>query len=143
MKIYCDYPTPWQATFQDPATPYMEGLINLHHDIMFILLILSGLVFWMLFKTLYAFDSSRNPVPSKVVHASTLEIVWTILPSLVLVVIALPSFTLLYSLEETADPAITLKAIGRQWYWTYEYTDYEMLLESLSYLIATWFHKMS
>ena len=93
MKIYCDYPTPWQATFQDPATPYMEGLINLHHDIMFILFILSGLVFWMLFKTLYAFDHTKNPVPSKVVHASTLEIVWTILPSLVLVVIAFPSFT--------------------------------------------------
>jgi len=125
MKIYCDYPTPWLATFQDPATLYMEGLINLHHDIMFILFILSGLVFWMLGKTVYSFDHQKNPVPSKVVHASTLEIVWTILPSVVLVFIALPSFTLLYSLEETADPAITLKAIGRQWYWTYEYTDYE------------------
>ena len=89
---------------------------------------LSGLVFWMLFKTLYAFDHTKNPIPSKVVHASTLEIVWTILPSLVLVVIALPSFTLLYSLEETADPAITLKVIGHQWYWSYELSDPSLVL---------------
>jgi len=108
MKIYCDYPTPWLATFQDPATPYMEGLINLHHDIMFILFILSGLVFWMLGKTVYSFDHQKNPVPSKVVHASTLEIVWTILPSVVLVFIALPSFTLLYSLEGTGHMSILI-----------------------------------
>ncbi len=122
--VLCDYPQPWQKSFQDPATPYMEGLINLHHDVMFYMCVIAGLVFWMLFKTVYAFHHSKNAVPSRVVHATTLEIVWTIAPSLVLIVIALPSFTLLYSLEETADPAITIKAIGRQWYWSYEYSDY-------------------
>lgn len=122
--VLCDAPSPWQMLFQDPASPLMEGIINLHHDIMFFLFVIAGVVFWMLARTLYLFRASVNKKPSKVVHGTMLEIVWTVTPSIILMLIAVPSFALLYSLEEVIDPAITLKAIGRQWYWSYEYSDY-------------------
>jgi cytochrome c oxidase subunit 2 len=73
---------------------------------------------------LYHFHESKNPIPEKIIHGTTIEIAWTIAPSLVLVLIALPSFALLYSIDEVVDPSVTLKAIGHQWYWSYEYSDY-------------------
>jgi cytochrome c oxidase subunit 2 len=78
----------------------------------------------MLSRTLWHFAASRNAIPSKIVHGTTIEIAWTVTPSLILMIIALPSFALLYSMDEVVDPAITVKAIGHQWYWTYEYSDY-------------------
>jgi cytochrome c oxidase subunit 2 len=81
-------------------------------------------VLWMLTRTLYHFHHSRNPIPEKIIHGTTIEIVWTVAPSLILVLIAIPSFALLYSMDEVVDPAVTLKAIGHQWYWSYEYSDY-------------------
>jgi cytochrome c oxidase subunit 2 len=81
-------------------------------------------VLWMLTRTLYHFHHSRNPTPEKIIHGTTIEIVWTVAPSLILVLIAIPSFALLYSMDEVVDPAVTLKAIGHQWYWSYEYSDY-------------------
>jgi len=123
-SVWCDYPQDWQVTFQDPASPLMEGIINLHHDIMFFMFVIAGVVFWMLGRTLYLFNHKRNEVPSRNTHGTTLEIVWTVTPSILLMIIAVPSFALLYSLEEVIDPAITMKAIGRQWYWSYEYSDY-------------------
>lgn len=79
----------------------------------------------MLSRCVYHFIHYKNPVPSTVVHGTTLEIVWTLIPALVLVVIAVPSFALLYSVDEIVDPALTVKVIGHQWYWSYEYSDYE------------------
>lgn len=114
----------WQTGFQDPATPVMEGIVNLHNDIMFFLVVIGGLTFWVLFRVVYGFDESRNTLPSKTVHGTTIEIVWTITPALVLMIIAVPSFALLYAMDEIIDPAITLKVIGHQWYWSYEYSDY-------------------
>eukprot|EP00894_Picocystis_sp_ML_P003384 jgi/Pico_ML_1/53901/g4369.t1 len=101
-----------------------QGLTDLHHDIFFFLLAIVGFVFWMLSRTLWHFHQSRNPQAHKVFHGTTIEVVWTVVPSLVLLVIALPSFALLYSLDEVVDPRVTVKAIGHQWYWTYEYSDY-------------------
>ena len=130
----------WQTGFQDPATPVMEGIVNLHNDIMFFLVVIGGLTFWVLFRTCYGFDETRNPTPSKTVHGTTIEIVWTITPALVLMIIAVPSFALLYAMDEIIDPAMTLKVIGHQWYWSYEYSDYNLPgCESLafdSYMLA-------
>jgi cytochrome c oxidase subunit 2 len=117
-----DYAQPWQILFQDPATPIMEGIINLHHDIMFILIIISVLVAWMLLRCINLFKN--NPNPKNFTHGETIEIIWTITPSLILMIIGVPSFTLLYSMDEVIDPAVTVKAIGHQWYWSYEYSDY-------------------
>jgi cytochrome c oxidase subunit 2 len=117
--------TNWQLGFQDPATTIMQGIIDLHHDIMFFLTVVCVFVVWMMLRTMYHFYHVRNPIPEKIIHGQTIEIVWTVMPSLVLVVIAAPSFALLYSMEEVVDPALTIKAIGHQWYWSYEYSDYE------------------
>ena len=81
-------------------------------------------VMWMLSRTLYHFSQLKNPVPEKLIHGTTIEIAWTVAPSLILVLIAIPSFALLYSMDEVVDPAVTIKAIGHQWYWSYEYSDY-------------------
>lgn len=121
---YQDAPEAWQMGFQDPATPVMQGIVDLHHDICFFLLVVLVFVLWMLSRTLYHFHALRNPIPEKILHGTTIEIVWTIVPSLILVLIALPSFALLYSMDELVDPAVTVKAIGHQWYWSYEYSDY-------------------
>jgi cytochrome c oxidase subunit 2 len=114
----------WQLGFQDAATPMMQGIIDLHHDIFVLLSIILIFVLWMLVRALWHFHYQRNPIPFRMVHGTTMEIIWTIFPSLILMLIAIPSFALLYSMDEIVDPAITIKAIGHQWYWTYEYSDY-------------------
>jgi cytochrome c oxidase subunit 2 len=123
QKSFCDAPEPWQLYFQESATPTMDGIINLHNDIMAIIVFTGIFTFWMLGRT-YLFAAERNKVASKVVHGTVIELVWTIIPSLILITIAIPSFALLYSMDEIIDPAMTLKVIGHQWYWSYEYSDY-------------------
>lgn len=119
----CDYAQPWQIGFQDPATPIMEGIVDLHHDIMFFLTVIAIFVSYLLMRVCIVFHKNKNNF-SKIVHGKVIEIVWTILPSFVLALIAVPSFALLYSMDEIIDPAITIKIIGHQWYWSYEYSDY-------------------
>jgi len=119
-----DAPEPWQMGFQDPATPIMQGLIDLHHDITFFVVFVAIFVLWMIARTLYHFHASKNPFPEKIIHGTVIEIAWTVTPSIILIFIAIPSFALLYSLDEVVDPAVTVKAIGHQWYWSYEYSDY-------------------
>lgn len=79
---------------------------------------------WRRARCLHFFSSDRNPVPETTVHGTTLEIVWTIVPALILVGIAVPSFALLYAIDEIIEPAVTVKCVGHQWYWSYEYGDY-------------------
>ena len=121
-----DAPEAWQIGFQDPATPVMQGIIDLHHDICFFMLFVLVFVMWILSRTLYHFSSTKNLVPEKIIHGTTIEIAWTVTPSLILVLIAVPSFALLYSMDSVVDPAVTIKAIGHQWYWSYEYSDYNL-----------------
>merc|ERR1712072_1615911 len=132
---YADCSEPWQMVFQDPATPVMEGIINSHHDIMFYIIIIVSGVTWTLIRCVVAYEEKANPIPDIFVHGTTLEIVWTITPAIVLMFIAVPSFALLYSMDEVIDPAITLKVVGHQWYWSYEYSDYTTLdgSETLNY----------
>nr|ULQ69113.1 cytochrome c oxidase subunit 2 [Cyperus glomeratus]ULQ69140.1 cytochrome c oxidase subunit 2 [Cyperus michelianus]WQM73817.1 cytochrome c oxidase subunit 2 [Cyperus rotundus]WRH36857.1 cytochrome c oxidase subunit 2 [Cyperus stolonifer] len=137
---YCDAAEPWQLGFQDPATPIMQGIIDLHHDIFFFLILILVFVLWMLVRALWHFNEKTNPIPQRIVHGTTIEIIWTIFPSIILMFIAIPSFALLYSMDEVVvDPAVTIKAIGHQWYWTYEYSDYnssdEQSLTFDSYMI--------
>lgn len=124
LAAFADAPEAWQLGFQDPATPIMQGIIDLHHDIVFFMIFVLVFVLWMITRTLYHFHSTKNPVPEKIIHGTAIEIAWTMTPSLILVLIAVPSFALLYSLDEVVDPAVTIKAIGHQWYWSYEYSDY-------------------
>jgi cytochrome c oxidase subunit 2 len=137
-----DAPEPWQFGFQDPATPIMEGIINFHNHIMFFLTVIGIAVMWLMYRVCVIYDENANLEVDNFTHSTVLEIVWTVVPALVLMVIAVPSFALLYSMDEMIDPAITLKVVGHQWYWSYEYSDYNHTTEGNeginfdSYMIA-------
>ena len=117
-----DVAEPWQIGFQDPATPVLEGIIDFHNDLMVLLTVIGIAVFWVIGRAWVLFE--ENPIPSQVVHGTTLEMIWTIIPAVILMFVAVPSFALLYSIDEILDPAVTLKVVGHQWYWSYEYSDY-------------------
>ena len=119
----------WQCLFQDSGTPTMEGIVNLHHDLTYILIIMCVLVVWLLSRALYFFNRKNNIKPAKFIHGTTIEIVWTTTPAIVLIFIAVPSLALLYSMDEIIDPAMTLKVMGHQWYWSYQYSDYTDVAE--------------
>lgn len=123
-RVSADVAVPWQLGLQDPATPVAEGIIHFHHDLMFILIFVVVFVGWMMLRVLQHFTADKHPVADGVVHGTVIEVVWTIIPALLLMVIAVPSFALLYSVDEIVDPALTVKIVGHQWYWSYEYSDY-------------------
>jgi cytochrome c oxidase subunit 2 len=136
-----DSSTAWQMYFQDAASPVMEGIINLHHYLMFFILFIFFFVLILMVRTLMYFHSNASTAntASNVVHGTVLEIVWTVIPSLILIVVALPSFALLYSIDEIIDPALTIKCVGHQWFWSYEYSDFESKIGHInfdSYMIA-------
>lgn len=137
----CDAAQKWQLGIQDPASPILEGMISFHNYLMFFVTVIGILVCWLLYYCVANFQADKNPTPTIFAHISQLEIIWTILPACVLVVIAIPSFSLLYSLDELIDPSLTLKIIGHQWYWSYEYSDFlSNTVGSLnydSYMVAT------
>jgi cytochrome c oxidase subunit 2 len=137
---FCDAATNWQLGIQEPSTPSAEGIIFFNNYLCFFLLAICILVFWFLRTIIILF--SNNPKVQLFTHSSLLEIVWTIFPAIILLFLAIPSFALLYSLDELIDPELTLKIIGHQWYWSYEYSDFSLLNsnESLSfdsYMVST------
>jgi cytochrome c oxidase subunit 2 len=140
LIVFNDAPENYQLGHQDPATTIVEGMIDFHGFLLLVLIIIGIFVCWMLFTLLKKFDHTIHSIPNKFTHASLLEIVWTIIPAIILLVIAWPSFVLLYSLDEYIDPSITLKIVGHQWYWSYEYSDFAVEKTSLNfdaYMIAT------
>jgi cytochrome c oxidase subunit 2 len=128
--VHADYPKPWQMYFQSPATPVMERLVDFHTLLLYveggIVLVVAALLIFVIVR----FRASKNKVPSKTAHNTLIEVVWTIIPVLILAVIAFPSFKLLYMMDVTPKAALTIKAIGNQWYWTYEYPDQGIRFDS-------------
>lgn len=123
--IFNDAPQPWQLGFQDSAAPGFTGLVTLHNTIGFYLIVISFGVFWVLGSLMYYYNTTKSPIPHKyLTHGTLLELIWTITPALILIAIAFPSFRLLYLLDEVISPTITIKVVGHQWYWSYEYSDY-------------------
>ena len=123
---FCDAPEAWQLDFQDPATPIMEGIINLHNDIMFFLVavfVFVSVFFYALTTQFSAVARTNKFYYLPVVHHATLEFIWTLVPAFILVAIAIPSFALIYSMDDLISAEYTLKVIGHQWYWTYELGD--------------------
>lgn len=122
--IFLDAPEPWKLGFQDGASPGFEGIVELHDSIMFFLIWILVAVFWVLISLMSYFRSTKSNLIYKYFnHGTLIELIWTISPALVLIAIAFPSFKLLYTLDEVIDPALTIKSIGHQWYWSYEYSD--------------------
>ena len=123
--IFNDAPQPWQIGFQDSAAPAFTGIVELHNTIFFYLIVICVGVFWVLGSVMYNFNSNNSPIVHKYLnHGTLIELIWTITPALILTVIAFPSFRLLYLLDEVTSPTITIKVVGHQWYWSYEYSDY-------------------
>ena len=120
---------PWQMGFQDPATPVMERIISFHNLLLVIIGVIVVFVMGLLLYVIIRFRASRNPVPSKTTHNTLIEVMWTAVPIMILVVIAVPSFRLLYFSDQVPEkkareagvPVMTIKATGHQWYWVYEY----------------------
>ena len=115
----------WQLSFQEPATDLMSDIISFHSYILMpIITGISILVLFLLLYIAFRFNSSRNQVASTTTHNTVVEILWTVIPVVLLIVIAIPSFRLLYVSETIPKADLTIKAIGNQWYWSYEYPDY-------------------
>jgi cytochrome c oxidase subunit II len=116
-------PHDWQMGFPPAYTPVMERVEWLHNLLLVIISLISLFVLALLIYVMFRFHASRNPEPTTVTHNTVLEIAWTIVPILILVIIAIPSFRLLYYGDKAEDAALTVKVTGHQWYWQYEYPD--------------------
>lgn len=136
--ISCDAPKPWGMYFQDSASPQMEALAELHDNIMFYLVIILFAVGWVMVSIIRNYV--KNKISNKYInHGTLIELVWTVTPALILILIAFPSFKLLYLMDEVTDPNLTVVAEGHQWYWSYQYPDFlsddDEELEFDSYLV--------
>jgi len=119
----------YQFGFSIPASPIMEGIINFHHDLFLFLTAICFFVFCLFIRCLFLFNNATNKKAIVVTHAPVLEIIWTIIPAVILVFVAIPSFSLLYSMDELIEPLLTIKVIGHQWYWSYEFLDPNILFK--------------
>ena len=140
LIIKLDAPEAWGIYFQDSATPQMEGLVELHDNIMYYLVIILFAVGWILLSIIRNFSINVSPISHKYLnHGTLIELIWTITPAVILILIAFPSFKLLYLMDEVSDPSMSILAEGHQWYWSYQYPDFldssEEFIEFDSYII--------
>ena len=113
-----------QLGFQTPASPSAEAIYSFHNMLLVIITLITIFVLGLLVYVMFRFSEKRNPTPSRTTHNTLIEVLWTGIPVIILVIIAVPSFKLLYAQEDVSDAEMTIKAIGRQWYWSYEYPDH-------------------
>jgi cytochrome c oxidase subunit 2 len=117
------HPTPWQTGLQDAGSPVMENIIWFHHLLLIIIAIITGVVLALLISVMVRFNQRAHPTPSRTTHRTSLEVAWTVIPIAILVFIAVPSFRLLFLEQNIPSADVTVKATGKQWYWTYGYPD--------------------
>jgi cytochrome c oxidase subunit 2 len=116
-------PTPWQLGLQDAASPVMADIVGFHNFLLFVITAITVFVLVLLLIIMLRFNARANPTPSRTTHNTPLEIIWTIVPVIILVMIAVPSFRLLFLQLDEPKPDLTVKATGKQWYWSYSYPD--------------------
>ncbi len=116
-------PHPWEMGMQHSYGPIKERIIDLHNLVLAIITVITVFVAGLLVWVMVRYNARRNPVPSRTSHNTILEIAWTVIPVLILVVIAIPSFRLIYYQDRTPDPDMTIKVTAHQWYWEYQYPD--------------------
>lgn len=124
MPAVAQQPEPWQMNFQEPHSSVMEQMVAFHDLLLYIIFAISIFVLGLMIYTILRFSEKRNPNPSKTTHNTMVEVLWTVIPIFILVVIGLFSLPLLYATDDTVDADMTVKVIGRQWYWSYEYPDH-------------------
>nr|WNH37629.1 cytochrome c oxidase subunit II [Hygophum macrochir] len=122
---------PSQLGFQDAASPVMEELLHFHDHALMVVLLISTFVFYIIIAMVTTKLTNKY-----ILDSQEIEIIWTVLPGIILILIALPSLRILYLMDEIDDPHLTIKAVGHQWYWSYEYTDYEDLAFD-AYMVPT------
>ena len=122
--INCDSPDFWQTYLQEPASVTMEGILLFNKHLLFLLTVIVIFTAWLLFYAIFYFAEFNNKYNSTFVHSKELEIIWTIVPALILLILSTPSFTLLYSMDEISEPELSLKILGHQWFWSYEISDF-------------------
>jgi cytochrome c oxidase subunit 2 len=132
-----DMPTPsfphaWQLNLQTPATPVAQQIYDFHTFLLVVTTMITVFVLALLLVCIFRYNEKANPVPSKTTHNTLLEVIWTGVPIIILVVIAVPSYRLLYYMDRTTEAEMTLKIIGNQWFWSYEYTDQEVSFDALA-----------
>ena len=131
ITLFANEPKDWQLGFQKAGSGHMEDIVWFH-DYM-LLPIITGITVFVLFLVIYAcirFRASRNPVASTTTHNTFIEVIWTLVPCLILILIAVPSFKVLYEQDEIPPADVTIKAVGYQWYWGYEYPDENIIFDS-------------
>jgi len=124
FELYGKQATDWQLSFQNPATDLMGSVVGLHNVILIVMSLITVFVLFLLFYVSFRFSAKRNPIPSTRTHNTVVEVLWTAIPIVILVVLAIPSFKLLYQQEKSENYDMTVKVIGHQWYWEYEYPDH-------------------
>jgi cytochrome c oxidase subunit 2 len=126
-QALADQPREWQMNLQESASPLMDRIISFHNLLLYIIFGVSAFVLILLIWVIIRYNARANPTPSKTTHNTMIEVVWTVVPILILVVIAVPSFRLLYYSDKATESTLTIKARGHQWYWSYVYeTSYEV-----------------
>jgi len=124
-------PKEWQLGFQDAASQSMRDIVNFHNNLLLpVIIAISVFVLFLMIYACVRFRASRNPIPSKTTHNIMVEVLWTLIPCLILIVMAVPSFKILYKQDTIPKADVTVKAIGYQWYWGYEYPDENIIFES-------------
>jgi cytochrome c oxidase subunit 2 len=124
-------PEPWQLGLQQSVTPVMDDIVWFHNLLSWLILAITIFVLALLVIVVIKFNSRRNPVPSRITHNTTIEVLWTVVPVLILVTIAVPSFRLLFYELKVPPADITVKATGKQWFWSYSYPDNKFEFDSL------------
>lgn len=117
-------PADWEVDFQTALSPSMERIVDFNLMVTIIIVIITAFVFGLMAWIVIRYNKKRNPTPSTTSHNTMLEVAWTVVPVIILLIIAVPSFRLLYFTDRVEDADMTLKAIGHQWYWSYEYPDH-------------------
>lgn len=130
FSAHAQAPFEWQTGFQIPATPVMQRIVEVHNFVFYIMVAIVLFVFVMLLIIVLRYRASRNPIPSQVTHNTPLEIIWTIVPVIIVLIIAVPSLRLQFFMARIQDPELTIKVVGHQWYWEYIYPDHKIEFES-------------
>jgi len=116
-------PQPWEMGLQPAATPGMESIISFHDFLLYIITAITLFVLALLVVIIVKFNAKANPTPSRTTHNTMLEVIWTVVPVLILTIIAVPSFRLLFTQLDLPPADVTVKATGKQWFWSYNYLD--------------------
>ncbi|MDA7562510.1 cytochrome c oxidase subunit II [Candidatus Pelagibacter sp.] len=130
-QAWANQPKNWQLGFQDSASQGMTEIVSFHNNILLpVIIAISVFVLFLMIYVCIRFRASKNPNPSKTTHNVAVEVLWTLIPCLILIVMAVPSFKILYKQDTIPKADVIVKAVGYQWYWGYEYPDENIIFES-------------